>query len=42
MWGALTPRRPQAKVAGTAGQTGSLNTFMNGKLSTKPLKARCV
>ena len=30
----------QEKLAGSAGQTGSLNTFLNGKLTTKPLKVR--
>ncbi len=31
---------PQPKMAADAGQTGSLATFMNGKLSTKPLAVR--
>ena len=30
----------QAKAAATAAQTGSLATFLNGKLSTEPLEAR--
>jgi hypothetical protein len=35
-------RRPRAqtKAEPTAGQTGSMATFINGKLSTQPLKAR--
>jgi hypothetical protein len=32
--------RAQTKAEKTEGQTGSMATFMNGKLCTKPLKAR--